>query len=229
MPARTPRSSSAPSLQPLAGQVRDWTGTLFRWAGHATDLGLSVAAAKSKSPRQKAAITQAGRLLRSGRESLGMTVSEVAEAIGLGDSQVIEKAESGMLALPFEVILRLAAVLGRHDPIAFIMDLTRRYQPELWQQLDALGIGRLAVQGSRERELANVYRASDSARQLSDEQFKQVLAFTRQAFESAVALTQSLSSPSQNTVGPSSKASQTKGSKRAAHSSEGSKTPGAAR
>jgi hypothetical protein len=43
------------------------------------------------------------------------------------------------------------------------------------------------VQAGRERELANVYRGNDTARRLPDEDFAAVLAFTRQAFDMAVA------------------------------------------
>ena len=91
------------------------------------------------------------------------------------------------MALPFELILRLAGVLGRNDPIGFVMKLTRSANPALWQTLDDLGVGRLVVQGAREREFANLYRANDAARQLSDADFAVVLAFTRSAFETAMA------------------------------------------
>ena len=43
------------------------------------------------------------------------------------------------------------------------------------------------MQAGREREFANVYRSSDAARQLSDDEFGAVLAFVRQAFELALA------------------------------------------
>ena len=83
-------------------------------------------------------------------------------------------------------MLRLAGVLGRNDPIPVAMSLTRQYNPELWKTLESLGVGKLAVQGARERELANVYRGNDAARKLDDEDFAEVLGFTRQAFDMAV-------------------------------------------
>ncbi len=91
------------------------------------------------------------------------------------------------MALPFEIILRLASVLGRNDPISFVMRFTRSYNPDVWKTLESLGIGRLAVQAGREREFANLYRASDAARRLSDEEFAEVLKFTQAAFALAVA------------------------------------------
>jgi hypothetical protein len=38
----------------------------------------------------------------------------------------------------------------------------------------------------RERELANLYRGNDAARKLSDEDFTDVLGFTKTAFDMAV-------------------------------------------
>jgi hypothetical protein len=78
-------------------------------------------------------------------------------------------------------------VLGRNDPISFVMRFTRSYNPEVWKTLEALGIGRFAVQAGREREFANIYRASDAARRLSDEEYAAVLAFTKAAFDLAMA------------------------------------------
>jgi hypothetical protein len=66
------------------------------------------------------------------------------------------------------------------------MALTRQYSPHLWKALESIGVGRLAVQGTRERELANACRANDPARKLDDQRFAQVLTFTKQAFDMAV-------------------------------------------
>jgi hypothetical protein len=88
--------------------------------------------------------------------------------------------------MPFELILRAASVLGRKDPITFIMQLTRAYNPETWKVLEGLGVGKLVVQGAREREFANLYRAHDAARALSDDEFAQTLSFVNAAFELAL-------------------------------------------
>jgi hypothetical protein len=66
------------------------------------------------------------------------------------------------------------------------MKLTRTYNPKLWATLEGLGIGRLAVQAGREREFANIYRASDAARGLNDEEFAAALKFVRASFEAAL-------------------------------------------
>jgi transcriptional regulator with XRE-family HTH domain len=186
-PAAPAPASEIPLLS-LAKQVRGWADALLSVAGNATDIGLTLAKSGIKSPGQKAAVAKAGHQLRKWREATGLTARELAEAVGLGDAKLIEDAEVGLAALPFDVVLRLAGVLGRHDPIPVAMALTRQYNPQLWRALEGIGIGHIAVQGTREREMANVYRGNDQARKLDDAQFAQVLAFTRQAFEMAVDL-----------------------------------------
>jgi transcriptional regulator with XRE-family HTH domain len=191
--AQTRRSAAARApaaelpLLSLARQVRSWADTLLSVAGNATDMGMTLVQARVKDPGKKAAVARAGSQLRRWREAAGMTARELADAVGLGETKLIEQAEGGLATLPFDVVLRLAGVLGRRDPIPVAMALTRQYNPELWKALEAFGVGRLAIQGTRERELANVYRASDAARKLDDERFARVLDFTKRAFDMAVA------------------------------------------
>ncbi|MDP1611482.1 MAG: helix-turn-helix transcriptional regulator [Sulfuritalea sp.] len=128
-----------------------------------------------------------GATLRRLRQATGLTITEVGAAINLKDPSLIEAWESGRIAVPFEIILRLAAVLGRNDPVGFVMKFTRGSNPDLWRSLENLGVGKLLVQSAREREFANIYRADDEARKLSDQEFAAVLAFTRAAFEMAMA------------------------------------------
>lgn len=127
-----------------------------------------------------------GATLRGLREAAGMTIDEVGRAIDLKDPAVIEAAENGRVALSFELILRLAAVLGRNDPVGFVMQFTRDSNPEVWRSLDKIGIGKLLVHSAREREFANIYRGDDEARSLSDAEFVEVLAFTQAAFAMAM-------------------------------------------
>lgn len=191
MPARKKSEPVADNpVASLARQLRGFADTLLGVAGSATDLGLEIARARIESPRRKDAVASAGRQLRRWREAAGLTLDELGQAVGLGDARLIEQAEGGIVSLPFDVVLRLAGVLGRRDPLPVVMALTRQYNPELWKSLEALGIGKLAVQGTRERQLANIYRGSDAARALDDERFERVLAFTRQAFEMAVAFSE---------------------------------------
>ncbi|NJD36626.1 MAG: helix-turn-helix transcriptional regulator [Betaproteobacteria bacterium] len=128
-----------------------------------------------------------GAALRRVRKAAGLTISEGGTAINLKDPSLIEAWENGRIAVPFELILRLAAVLGRNDPVGFVMKFTRSSNPDLWRSLEGLGVGKLLIQSAREREFANIYRGDDEARSLSDEEFAEVLTFTRAAFEMAMA------------------------------------------
>jgi transcriptional regulator with XRE-family HTH domain len=171
----------------VARQVRAWSDSVLGIAGAAADVSLGAARAILVKPEQRAALEKTGNVLRGMREAAGLSIKEVGDAIDLSDPALLELVEKGKVALPFEIILRLASVLGRNDPISFVMRFTRSYNPEVWKTLEGLGIGRFAVQAGREREFANIYRASDVARKLSDEEFAAVLAFTRAAFELAMA------------------------------------------
>ena len=188
LPEPAPQPPAESPLVGVARQVRSWSDSVL---GHRRRRRrrLAVGAAKAilVRPEQRAALEKAGNVLRGMREAAGLSVKEVGEAINLKDPSLIELVENGKVALPFEIILRLASVLGRNDPISFVMRFTRSYNPEVWHTLENLGIGRFAVQAGREREFANIYRASDAARKLDDADFAAVLAFTRAAFEMAIA------------------------------------------
>ncbi len=175
----------APMLK-VAQQLRSWTDGVLGLVGPAAELSLNLAKARTKAPRQLQAIEKAGSLLRVARERAGMTTKELSKAVDLGDPQLLEQAERGKAALPIEVILRLASVLGRHDPMTFAMKLSRTYNPLLWKALDELGIDRMVAMVGREREMANLYRANDDARRLSDADFADVLKLTKSAFDMGV-------------------------------------------
>ena len=183
------------ALVGVARQVRSWSDSVLGIAGAAADVSIGAAKAILVRPDQRAALAKAGSVLRGMREAAGMSVKEVGEAINLKDPTLLELVENGKVALPFEIILRLASVLGRNDPISFVMRFTRSYNPDVWHTLENLGIGRFAVQAGREREFANIYRGSDAARRLTDEEFGAVLAFTKAAFEMALAFRGSKPAP----------------------------------
>ncbi len=193
-PPRKPRGRAAPApaaaspLADAARQVRAWSDSVLGIAGAAADVSLGAAKAILAKPGQRASLAKAGSALRTLREGAGLSVKELGRAVDLSDPALLELVENGKVALPFEIVLRLAAVLGRNDPISFVMRFTRTWNPQVWATLEGLGIGRLAVQAGREREFANIYRASDAARTLSDREFAAVLAFTRSAFDLAMTL-----------------------------------------
>ena len=147
------RDTGAGAELPLAGvakQVRAWTDSVLGVAGAAADISIGAAKAMLVKPEQRAALEKTGAVLRGMREAAGMSVSEVGRAIDLKDPALLELVESGKIALPFEIILRLASVLGRNDPISFVMRFTRSYNPDVWHTLEDLGIGRFAVLQSNE-------------------------------------------------------------------------------
>ena len=190
-PAARKREAKAPApestLVGVARQVRSWSDSVLGVAGAAADASIGAAKAILIKPEQRRALAKTGNVLRGMREAAGLSLKEVGEAINLDDPTLLDLVENGKVALPFEIILRLASVLGRNDPISFVMRFTRSYNPGVWHTLESLGIGRFAVQAGREREFANIYRSSDAARRLSDEEFGAVLAFTKAAFETALA------------------------------------------
>ena len=183
------------TLQGVARQVRSWSDSVLGIAGAAADVSIGAAKAILVKPEQRGALEKAGTVLKGMREAAGLSLAEVGEAINLKDPALLDLVENGKVALPFEIILRLASVLGRNDPISFVMRFTRSYNPEVWHTLENLGIGRFAVQAGREREFANIYRGSDAARRLSDADFAAVLAFTKAAFEMALAFRGSKPAP----------------------------------
>jgi transcriptional regulator with XRE-family HTH domain len=184
---RPAESPSRSTLIDIAQQVRSWTDSVLGVAGAAADVTLGAAKLMLPKPGQRAALAKTGAVLRRLRETAGLSIEEVGRAIDLKDPTLLELVENGKVALPFEIILRLASVLGRNDPISFVMRFTRSYNPDVWKTLESLGIGRLALQAGREREFANLYRGSDAARRLSDEDFAEVLKFTQAAFAMALA------------------------------------------
>jgi transcriptional regulator with XRE-family HTH domain len=129
---------------------------------------------------------ETGAYVRELRELAGLTRAELAQALELRDVSLLEAVESGAATLSFELILRLAAILARHDPVPFVSKLARTYNPMLWDLLRDWGVGRLPLQLEREREFVNVLRSRDDARGLSDEDFAAALAFVDAAFALAL-------------------------------------------
>lgn len=186
VPKAAPAFNPAASMFDVAQQLRRWTDNVLGIAGSAGDLSLNLAKARAGEPRQQQSLDKAASMLRQAREAAGISLKELSEAVAIADPRMLEQAEVGKAALPMEVILRLASVLGRRDPVPFAMKLARTYNPQLWKALDALGIGSLVALAGRERELANLYRANDDARRLSDADFAEVLAFVKTGFDMSV-------------------------------------------
>jgi transcriptional regulator with XRE-family HTH domain len=169
-------------------QLASLATSAFQLAAKAGDASWKVGKAilLTTSPENAKAMQETGAFLKDLRELAGLTRSELSDALHLSDQSLLEAVENGTATLSFELILRLAAVLARHDPVPFIIRFTRTYNPEIWGMLEKWGIGRIPVHLERERQFINIYRSHDSARKLSDEGFTRVLHFTRAAFEMAL-------------------------------------------
>ncbi|MEP1213406.1 MAG: helix-turn-helix transcriptional regulator [Marinobacter sp.] len=167
----------------LIDRIAGFTGSALRFAARSTDTSLRVGRALMNSQDQLRMMLVAGKSLKDIREVAGLTLSEMSEALNLKDKSVLEAIENGTTTLSFELILRLAALIARNDPIPFILRTTRNYNPEVWRVLNDWGVGRLPLQFERERQFINIFRSHDDARTLSDEGFQKVLDFTRQSFE----------------------------------------------
>src|SRR5271165_2334013 len=186
-PAATTAETAGPSaIMRIAHELTSWANSALGVAEGATEMTVAAAKSLARGPGRKAAIGKAGEFLRAAREAAGITVDELGTAVDLPDPTLIVEAEEGKAALPFDLVLRLAGVLGRNDPISFALKLTRSYNPGIWKALDDLGVGKLVVQAGRERDFANLYRANDAARRLTDEDFAHVLTFVGAAFDMAV-------------------------------------------
>ncbi len=196
-PGRATERSSKPAASPpeavghsaimrIAQELTSWANSALGVAEGATEMTVAAAKSLARGPGEKAAIGKAGEFLRAAREAAGITLDELGTAVDLPDPTLIEEAEEGKAALPFDLVLRLAGLLGRNDPISFALKLTRSYNPGIWKALDDLGVGKLVVQAGRERDFANLYRANDAARRLTDEDFAHALKFVGAAFDMAV-------------------------------------------
>ncbi len=186
-PTAAPRAPANGVVLALARQLQSWTGTILGGVAGATDVALALAQSRVQRPGPKALVDKAAALLRDLRQAAGLSLDDLGQLLALDDPSFLGLVESGKVGLPFELILRLASVLGRNDPVGFILQITRSYNPKTWQLLDALGVGKLLVQAGREREFANIYRSHDAARELSDQHFAAALGFANAAFETALA------------------------------------------
>ena len=175
-------------LSTFAAMTGDAAGGAIAFLLDATGdpLGLKPLLAGPAHPGKLA--REAGNYVHELRELAGLTVNDLARALELRDSSYLEAVEAGTATLSFDLILRLSAIVARNDPLPTILRLTRTTNPALARFLEDWGAGRLPLQVERERRFVNVLRGNDDARDLGDEQFAEVLRFTKAAFDSAVAL-----------------------------------------
>jgi transcriptional regulator with XRE-family HTH domain len=155
-------------------------------AGSAIEFFLNVTGDPLAHPGKLA--REAGNYVRELRELAGLTIADLSRALELRDSSYLEAVEAGTQTLSFDLVLRLAAIVARNDPLPAILKLTRTSNPAVAKFLEDWGAGRLPLQLERERLFVNLLRGNDEARDLGDESFEQVLQFTKAALDSAVSL-----------------------------------------
>ena len=79
------------SLMTPARDLRAWTDFVLGIANTAADLSFRVATAKLTKPSHKAAALKAGGLFRDLRESAGLTLADLGQAINLKDTSLLEQ------------------------------------------------------------------------------------------------------------------------------------------
>ena len=132
---------------------------------------------KSGDPRRIRAMADAGSFLKDAREVAGLTIAEMADALGI-ETGFVEEVERGDKLLPFEVIFRAASLIARHDPLPFIIKFMRTYNPALEEKMEAWGLAAFPRQFERERRFVNIYRKHDALRALSDSEFDRIIGYS---------------------------------------------------
>ncbi len=148
-----------------------------------TDNWLKDLYMKSLDPERLRAMAEAGEFLKDAREVAGLNLQELAEILGLKDEELLQEVESGRATLPFDMILRIAALVARHDPIPFILKFVRTYNPALERRLDDLGILQLPKQYERERRYVNLLRKHDRLRDMDDSEFELFIGLQEKAVD----------------------------------------------
>ena len=178
------RLDIADGLGTLIGGVRSLSNSAIKLAREKTVD--SASRMISQSPDQLERMAKAGRSLQDLRNVTGASIEDVAGAIDLNNPDLLKAVEEGKAALPFEILLRLSSFYARNNPIPFILNYTRTYNPLVSKTLEKIGLDKLVIEAEREIQFVQILRSRDEARELSDEDFKRVHAFTEKAFEMAL-------------------------------------------
>ena len=191
--------SSGKSENPLFRAFASYTGAIasnladVMKAGSAvplmySDNWLKDSLLKSAGPERLQAMADAGRFLKDAREVAGLNLRELSEALGLNNSDLLQEVEAGRATLPFDMILRIASLVARHDPIPLIIKFVRTYNPALEEKLEAWGLLQLPKQYERERRFVNLLRQYDSLRTMADDEFERFIGYQEEAVRYATAI-----------------------------------------
>jgi len=173
------------ALKHLTGQIAGSTLDLARTGATMTAMfgesWIRSAVVRNFEPERLEAMAEAGHFLRDARETAGLSIKELAEALGASDNDLLQDVESGDRIMPLEIMLRTASLIARHDPIPFLIKFMRTYNPQLGQTLEQWGIMGLPLQYERERRFVNIYRQHDVLRTLEDEEFDRLISYVDSA------------------------------------------------
>lgn len=163
-------------------------GSLLEGWKELSSSALKQAALKAvkNTPEHMEKMGAAGKSLKDLRQVAGVTIEELASAIDMKNVDLLKSVEEGKAALPFEILLRLASFYARNNPVPFVLKYARTYNPTVSGILEKIGIDKLVIKAEREIRFVQIFRSRDAARQLSDDGFEKVRAFTEQAFEMAL-------------------------------------------
>lgn len=183
-------TESSPSLvNQVIGLTSQWTSSVLDIAKSGKFMPLMFGADRSIrdaykkviDPARLEAMADAGHLLKDARQVAGLNVAELSEAVGLADTELLEDVEKGAATLPFDMILRIASLTARHDPIPFILKFLRTYNPDLERGLQQWGISQWPQAYERERRFINIYRQHDNLRELSDSEYERFIGYMNSA------------------------------------------------
>jgi transcriptional regulator with XRE-family HTH domain len=136
---------------------------------------------KNLEPERLEAMADAGHFLRDARETAGMSLRELTEALGLKDDELLRDIESGERVMTLELVFRAASLIARHDPIPFLVKFMRTYNPTLGDTLEQWGIMVLPLQYERERRWINLYRKHDVLRNFTDAEYDRLVDYVDSA------------------------------------------------
>lgn len=165
----------------VAGQTLDVARSTAAMALMFGENRLGATVLKTLEPERLEAMADAGRFLRDARETAGMSLRELTDALGVKDTDLLEDIESGERIMPLELAFRAASLIARHDPIPFLVKFMRTYNPTLGDTLEQWGIMVLPVQFERERRWINLYRKHDILRGLSDDEYDRLVEYVDSA------------------------------------------------
>ena len=172
-------------LTRLTGQVAGQTLDVARNTASMTAMfgenWLKSAVMKTFEPERLEAMAQAGHFLRDARETAGLSLKELTEALGVKDDNLLEDIESGERVMPLELVFRSASLIARHDPIPYLIQFMRTYNPTLGATLEQWGIMALPLQYERERRWVNLYRQHDVLRGLTDDEYDRLINYVDSA------------------------------------------------